>query len=174
MADRQDPQALLAEGRALRHVALVVAADVANLDTPAPGRRGKLGIVGHEVVQPRHDPHPAADRRQDHRPPGRRDSSAGGRDADEQFVRRPGLVERRHHGDRAAHAEQVVRGAARLRRVEDGSDLGRAVAEQARRGLAGGGLAVPLGEQDDAAGTVRGGHQAPAGGGRDGTNIRHA
>ena len=100
-------------------------------------------------MKARHDPHPAVDRGEDHGPPGRRDFAARRRDADQKLVGGPGLVERGHDRDRTPHPEELVGRPARLGGVEDRDDVGGAIAEQARRGLAGQGLAVSFCEQDN-------------------------
>ena len=56
-----DPQASLADARALGHVALVVAAEIDQFRAVPGGGRGKIGVFAKELVQAGNHRHPPAE-----------------------------------------------------------------------------------------------------------------
>ena len=121
---------------------------------PRPrGGCGELGIVAQELMQPRMDVEPRADRLEDDRSPGGRQLAARRRDAEQQPVGTNGAIER---VGQASDERDVVTGdrlvhvATDHRRIEDRDDVVPAVADDAGRGL---GVvdAVPFGEDDETA-----------------------
>src|SRR3989304_6017953 len=100
LAHGVNPQAARAEALELRHVPLVVLADVDQLYAMLRGRGGKLRIVAQELVQPGDHVAAAGHRLEQNRPPGRRNLPAPRCGANQGRVCPRGTRDRRTPGTR--------------------------------------------------------------------------
>ncbi len=105
-------------------------AQIAQLDAVLRRERAQLGVVGDELVEAVLDVEPACDAFLQELAPGRRETAAGRRDADERGRR----AEPQGVGD-GADDREAFEGLPRPLRVEDPDDLLGPVAEHAAGGL---------------------------------------
>jgi hypothetical protein len=113
------------------------AAEVDDARVVVPREGGELGIVPQHQVETGNEIQAGRQRPGEQRPPGRRELTAGGGDADHEGGRvvRQRLFERGDDRGGRGHADHLLEGAAGVLPVEDSDDLVPAVADQARRRL---------------------------------------